>query len=117
MEFAEFGQQVVEIRDEAIRTLDALHDGTFRDVTGERWSRLDQMQLREAIRMVIVDSVDIAMTTLLRRVDAAEFDIRWRADVSSEFVDPTEDGFGESEGWYFGEEGWLERFASQRLYP
>jgi hypothetical protein len=108
---------LVEIRDETIAELDRYLDGTYRDEQGERWAALDRMPVRDAIRVAIADAVDATLMTLLARIDNAEFDIRWRADAASEFVDPTEGGFGECLGWYAGQSGWLENFATQRTYP
>jgi hypothetical protein len=107
---------LVEIRDETIAELDAALDGKYE--RGARWAGAGAGAGANpaAVRMVIADAVDLTLLKLLRAVDNAEFDIRWRADEESEFVDPTEGGFGECEGWYSGVSGWLEQFATQRTY-
>jgi hypothetical protein len=113
----EFAQRLItSVRDEAIRSCDALAQGSVGGALGERWrATLGSATAAEAMRELLPDVVDQVLFHLLDAIDNDRLPLAW-PDGSN--IRPLEElGQGEMGGLLMmGEDGWIDRYSSQRHF-
>jgi len=110
-----FAKLLIEfVRDRAIDNLDSKISPDYPlSPIGKRWDdAIKKGDIKEVIKNVIADAVDITIFYTLYSVDEKLFDIKFKVgninyDLGKEFS-------GELAGYYSG--GWIEQFSKERHY-
>lgn len=113
----EFARAVIGLmRDQVIKTCDALASGTIKGPTGARWSKALTGSAAEALEVAVPDVVDEVIFALLIAIDNSELDLYWRPEGTDELVSLRELGAWEMAGDYICDGGWRDLYSGERFF-
>jgi hypothetical protein len=104
------------VRDQSIKSCDALAAGRMGGEHGKRWrDLLADSRTRAAVQELIPDIVDQVLFQLLHALDQGDTPLAWQRPDGS-YVDLYDLGRSEMAGWLVARdaEGWRARHSSQR---
>jgi hypothetical protein len=109
----EFAKILVrEVRDNAVRSCDALLQPNAGSAAAQRWKELGVKP--SEFKIVIPDLVDEVVFSLLNAIDLGSLRLKFVSSDASE-VDLLTEGQSELAGWYMMSGGWR-RYSAERFF-
>jgi hypothetical protein len=114
-EIEEFGRLLIEVRDAAIKSSDAMLQRGAKDPVAKRWRKTmdNTTPYTDLAKTIIPDIVDETLARLLLAIDQQLLPLSFTA-TTGKTVSLTSEGLGELCGGYLGGD-WRQRYSRERF--